>query len=173
MNGWGRSIWEQWPKIVSIFERSPWPHEKIVDVGAGHGLAAPLLRSFLNRPPRVMVALEPNPGYHGFLGHYDAVYDLTADRMSEAWWGRYSSVLMADVLEHMPHDLGATIIDRIPGEIVISTPLDALSMDNEGVPPLEQHVSQWTVAEFSMTGRLEARHEIAGQMLIHLRPQGA
>jgi hypothetical protein len=54
-----------------------------------------------------------------------------------------------------------------------------LQASNEGVPKLEQHVSEWTLLDFNATGRLE-RHwlwtggvESQAQHIVLLRPLAA
>lgn len=181
MDGFGSSILGQWDRIINAVESSPWPHERILDVGAGHGKAAVLLREYLNVKPSVINAIEPNPDYAFQLqGIYDGPIGIVDARdMEPGDWAPYDTVLMADVIEHIPWGDGMRLLQTIPGQIIVSTPVQPLLADNEGVPALERHVCEWTLNNFNATGRLD-RHWLwqAGtaniaQHIVRLRPLAA
>lgn len=156
MDSFGSSILEQWTWILWAIEGSDHPHKRVLDVGAGHGKGAVLMREYLNVKPEEIDAIEPNADYIKALDRiYDRAWCVTAEMLGETLWERYDTVLMADVIEHMPFGVGFELISTIPGQVIISTPVDALSSDNEGVPPFEQHVSQWRASHFQQLHRFE------------------
>lgn len=177
MDGYGSSILEQWTWILWAIEGSPHPHRSVLDVGAGHGKGAVLMREYLNVKPEVIHAIEPNADYIKALDRiYDRASCVTAETFVYPGWSRYDTVLMADVIEHMPWNVGFELISLIPGQIIISTPVDALSSSNEGVPPFEQHVSQWRASHFQQLPRFErvwhwpANGSVPQQYIVRLGP---
>lgn len=159
MDGYGSSLLGQWEWIVYAIESSPYPHRRVLDVGAGYGKGAILMREKLNVKPEVIDALEPNLDHlvHQLGG--GTLYGAVSAERAETY-GRYEfydTVLMADVIEHMDQATGMRVLNAIPGQIVVSTPVDALAANNEGVPELEQHVSQWTLGMFRQVAKLGHR----------------
>lgn len=180
MDGYGSSLLGQWDRIVNAVESSPWPHERILDMGAGQGKAEALLREYLNVKPEWVAACEPNPAYAMRLqARYDQVWTAIYTAQEFPWYGLFDTVIMADVIEHIPWGEGMRVLQAIPGQVIVSTPVDALAADNEGVPELEQHLCQWDLNHFNMTGRLDrawvwqsGQANIA-QHIVRLRPLAA
>lgn len=175
---YGSSLLGQWDRIVNAVEASPWPHQSILDVGAGQGKAEALLREYLNVKPAVVVACEPNPDYADRLeARYDNLIDADVRELAAAILAGFDTVIMADVIEHMPWADGMALLRRIPGQMIVSTPVEAdPHPDDPGTPILERHVCQWDLADFLQTGRLD-RHWIwqsgtahVAQHIVRLRP---
>jgi hypothetical protein len=74
---------------------------------------------------------------------------------------RYDLVVAADVIEHMPKDEAVAWMRRIPGRILINTPIDFFH-NGDGLPPTEEHVSHWTRQDFIDIGRLAHHEEFLG-----------
>jgi 2-polyprenyl-3-methyl-5-hydroxy-6-metoxy-1,4-benzoquinol methylase len=173
----GTSNLAQWDWILWAIESSPWPHEHIMDVGAGYGKAAVLLREKLNVKPKWIDGIEPDwdAFAHVLVDHgYGEVRACTAQEFDG--WDAYDTVLMADVIEHMPLADGLALIDRIPGQIIISTPLVADVAEHAAdpdIPDLERHVAQWDIHDFRRTGRLDTYWLREQQYIDRLKPRAA
>lgn len=146
-----------WPDILLAVDQVP--HRRILDVGPGHGKASVLLREYLNDPPHIIDAVEKWAPYAArfHLGKlYDRVWigDVTAE-----YWSRgrdltcaaqdllasYDLVLLGDVIEHIELEPALELLGRIPGRVVICTPVTFFDNDpGHRHPPTEQHVSHWT-----------------------------
>jgi 2-polyprenyl-3-methyl-5-hydroxy-6-metoxy-1,4-benzoquinol methylase len=181
MDGYGSSVLGQWDWILWAIESSPYPHRFILDVGAGHGKAAVLLREYLNVKPHYVDALEPNL-HHSVWSYEGSLYRYVEPHLMQDFdaWSTYDTVLMADVIEHVEVPVGLQVINAIPGQVIVSTPTDALESDNTGVPPLEQHISQWTTDMLLDLARLGRRQPQffhwpkgdARQLIVRLGPKG-
>lgn len=177
----GTSNLAQWEWILWAIEGSPWPHERILDVGAGYGKAGVLLYEYLNVKPVSIDALEParDALCHTLVAEegpsaYEGTYVTTAQEWEG--WDAYDTVLMADVIEHMPAPDGLALIDQIPGQVIISTPIVADVAAHEAdpaIPDLERHVAQWNLADFRGTGRLDTYWLRNQQLIVRLKPKGA
>jgi 2-polyprenyl-3-methyl-5-hydroxy-6-metoxy-1,4-benzoquinol methylase len=173
----GTSNLAQWEWILWAIESSPYPHQRILDVGAGYGKAAALLREKLNVKPCEVGALEPDVDagvYRWMRSAYSLIAPETAQEFTE--WDRWDTVLMADVIEHIPAPDGLALLDRIPGQVIISTPLDAdvaAHAADPSIPDLERHVTQWNPADFQGTGRLDTYFIRNRQLIVRLKPKGA
>lgn len=177
----GTSHLEQWPRLINAIESSVWPHERILDVGAGHGKAGVLLREYLNVKPLLIEALDADPHAfcHLLTGEGDGAYqDSWLDDIREFpdhRLARFDTVLMADVIEHIPKADGMALLNRIPGQVIVSTPVDAEvaahTAAGEATPALERHVSQWSQTDFVNTYRLDQWWVEVGQLIVRLRPR--
>lgn len=177
-----------WPDILLAINQVP--HQSILDVGPGHGKASILLREYLSETPAVIEAIEAWQPYitrFGLERLYHRVFcgDVTAATWTtgpdEYKWDaaemlrRYDVVLMGDVIEHIPTDKAMALLGRIPGRVVICTPVDFFNNDPHGVHPhTEQHVSHWTEREWDHVARsirpLEVRYQVLGGWIIRTAP---
>lgn len=176
-----------WPDILLAVEQAP--HRRVLDVGPGHGKASVLLREYLSDPPDVIDAVEawePYVGRFGLGDLYDRVYvgDVTATTWdlggtvvgAQDTLLRYDLVLMGDVIEHIPHEPAMALLRRIPGAVVICTPVDYFHNDPLGIHPhTEQHVSHWTSAEWDSVGEfrsVDVCYSVLGGWIVRLGALG-
>lgn len=140
------------------------PHDRpyrVVDVGPGHGKYAVLVREYVDARAE-LVAVEAWAPYVADFGlgclYDEVVVDdvraaLDGDNRVLDWLEWADTVLMLDVLEHLPKPEALAVIDLIPGNVVFSTPRHFFD-NGPGLPPTEDHVSHWTPDDFEATGRL-------------------
>lgn len=177
-----------WPDILLTVEQAP--HRRVLDVGPGHGKASVLLREYLSDPPDTIDAVEAWEPYvtrFNLDGLYDRVY--VGDVTAATWRGvdgdlvgaqdvlaRYDLVLMGDVIEHIPLDAAMGLLRRIPGRVVICTPVDFFENDPLGIHPhTEEHVSHWTQTEWDSIGAfrsVEVCYTVLGGWIVRLGPLG-
>lgn len=178
-----------WPDILLAIDQVP--HKRILDVGPGHGKASILLREYLADPPVVIEAIEawePYIAKHGLERLYDRVFrgDVTADTWvtgpdryrwsAQEMLARYDVVLMGDVIEHIALDKALALLRRIPGRVVICTPVEFFDNDpTHRHPPTEEHISHWTEPVWDRVAReirpLEVRYQTLGGWIIRTAPQ--
>lgn len=160
------------PVVLYLVETAD-PHETVLDVGPGRGKYGLLLREYLNAPPRRIDAVEAEPSYvdDRLRALYDDVLvgdvlDVPAEALEP-----YDVVLLVDVIEHLEKADGLELLSRIPGRIVISTPVDFFS-NGPGLPPSEEHRSHWTRADFDELDRpVEEDGSRFGATVVRLGPR--
>lgn len=160
-----------WPWIIQYVHEVP--HERILDVGPGWGKAATLLREYLNTKPEQIDAIELHDPYveaHRLHALYDEVLvgdvcDLDDDELA-----RYDLVLMVDVIEHIEKERAVELLQRIPGRVVICTPVEFFS-NGPGLPESETHRSHWTADDWAATKRVEVSGQQLGGWVVRLRPR--
>lgn len=160
-----------WPTILWMAESAK-PHRTVLDIGPGHGKAAVLLREYLNEPPTRIDACEAWPDYvdqFDLRRLYHAVIEQDATLLTADVLAGYDLVLMVDVIEHMQKDAALELLDRIPGWVVICTPV-AFFHNGPNLPPTEEHVSHWTQDDWSAMARCEHVTEVIGGWVVRLRP---
>lgn len=172
------------PHVLALVEQVP--HESVLDVGPGWGKFATLLREYLNTKPDRIDAVEAWGPYihdHHLERLYDVVYHGTV--VGPLWIGPASSVhradevlaahdlvLMVDVIEHIDKPAALALLDRIPGRVVICTPVDWFH-NGDGLPPTEEHVSHWAQADWDdIASRrpIEVCYTELGGWLVRLGP---
>lgn len=160
-----------WPQILWMVESAK-PHRTVLDVGPGHGKAAVLLREYLNQPPGRIDAVEAwSPYVEAFdLDRlYHAVLEANALDLATDVLAGYDLVLMVDVIEHMDKGRALELLGRIPGWVVICTPVEFFH-NGPDLPPTEEHVSHWTADDWHALDRLDEMHEVLGGWVVRLRP---
>lgn len=161
---------EDWINLVAQV-----PHGHVLDVGPGWGKAAVALRELLNERPVRIDAVELEKSYvdgHGLCRLYDEVYigdvcQLTSDQLAE-----YDVVLMIDVLEHLTDEAAFALLARIPGRVVICTPVEWFATD-AGLPESETHRSHWTAGSWDQVAQVrpfESIYQSLGGWLVRLGP---
>lgn len=151
------------------------PHESVLDIGAGHGKYAVLLREYLNDPPLIIDAAEawePYIALHNLAALYRDVIGGPAELLDAGFLADYDVVLMVDVIEHIDKDAALSLLSRIAGHVVICTPVVRFDNDPDGVlPPTEAHVSHWSEADFAALNRPSAYYQKMGGHLVRLGPK--
>lgn len=156
------------PDILAMVEGTG--AQRVLDVGPGYGKYGVLLREYAHvERVDAIEKWEPYIGAFGLRGIYTMVYqgdacDLPAEML--AW---YHCVLLGDVIEHMEKDAATAFLDRIPGWVVICTPVDFFPQPHE--VPTEHHVSHWTSSEFAGRPDADQVMERAGGIIARLRPK--
>lgn len=162
-----------WPTICQmvweIQEETDYPL-RILDVGPGWGKGGILLREYV-APKMIVDAVEAWQPY--ITPRLEAVYDkvwpmdvldLEADTLK-----LYDAVLMVDVLEHIEKDKALELLERIPGWVVICTPLTWFQNPEGAEIPPELHRSLWTGFDFG--SRTASYFELYGGLLVKLSPK--
>lgn len=171
------SLLSQWserePGILWLLKTAPRPAGRVLDVGPGHGKASVLLPEYV-RSVSLVDAVEAAPEYvekYGLEGKYGCVWPRRFEEMEQQWLDWYDSILMVDVIEHMPKPTALAAIERCRGQIVICTPVLFEEAWEPGLPETERHVSAWEPADFAESRhRMEQAYEIRGGYLIRLGP---
>lgn len=124
----------------------------VVDVGPGWGKYGLALREYVPSIKR-LTAVEVEPGR---LPVQDAIYDevYTGDVRvwpSREFWAAHDLALLVDVIEHMPHSDGESLLARILDarcRVLVSTPKTFFEQ-NDPANPYEAHCSLWEWADFT------------------------
>ncbi len=144
----------------------------ILDIGCGYGKHGVLLREYIHPTPQVhgIEAWAPYVKPHRLEGIYDHLRVGDALKLTSHELAQYDMVVMGDVIEHMQKDAALALLDRIPGWVILATPVNHFHTD-EGLPPTEAHVSHWTRADFEGTGRVDWYEERYGAIITRLSPK--
>lgn len=149
---------------------------RVLDVGPGWGKYERLIREYVD-PDAYICAVEmwePYVTAHGLGVRYDRLIVGDVIDQPDTLFDGFDAVLLVDVLEHIPHPDGAALLDRIPGWVIVSTPRDFFS-NGPGLPPTEEHVSHWTLAEMVAMPRYDLcdqrLHDELGGIVVRLRPR--
>lgn len=153
---------------------------RILDVGPGHGKAGILLREYIgterrgNGPIQLVDAIEAEPRYIEAFPWLTAVYDNVhrgdVTTRGTAMLGFYDLVLFADSIEHIDKPDALALLDRIPGRVVLSTPVDYFDNPEADMGwPTERHRSHWTADDFA--DRAEMIVVQHGGLLVRLGPK--
>ena len=166
-----------WPRLLHLcWQVNP---RRILDVGPGHGKAGILLREYIGTvargtgPIERVDAIEAEPRYPAAFPWLRAVYDdlhhgdIVAQ--GKAMLSFYDLVLFADSLEHIDKADALALLDRIPGRVVLSTPVEFFQKHEADEWPTEAHRSHWHARDFP--GRVEHVEELHGALLVRLAPR--
>ena len=123
----------------------------ILDIGPGEGTYADLLRPLLPHTAfHGVEAWEPYVDRFNLMSKYDAI--TVADvRQFEFPRGDYT-VIMGDVLEHMPEDDGRQVIASIMANakhLLLSVPVLHKEQGATFGNPYERHVRHWHASELN------------------------
>lgn len=120
--------------------------ETVLDVGAGSGTYAQLMRPAHGACWTAVEAWEPYLAQFGLFGQYDAV--ITADaRGLGAPIFAVDLVIAGDVLEHMTREDAQGVLSRIrqtAGNLIVSIPVLHLDQDAVNGNPYERHIDHWS-----------------------------
>lgn len=149
------------------------PHRTVLDVGPGWGKYAVLLNEYLNERPERIDAVEawwPYVQDHGLERLYRTVFNADVCDLPDGVLADYDLVLMVDVLEHITDDRATALLRRIPGRVVVCTPMEFF-YNGPGLPPTEEHVSHWPLERLHTLGRpLEVGYTIHGGVVARFAP---
>lgn len=144
---------------------------KVLDVGPGHGKYGVLLREYAHVELVDAVEMwEPYVAEFGLEGIYNHVFRGDACNLPDAVLAAYDCVFLGDVIEHIDKERALALLERIPGWVVICTPVDYYAQPHE--VPTEHHVSHWTTEDWQAMPRLNQHQINMGGHLVRLRPQG-
>ncbi|MDX3069625.1 class I SAM-dependent methyltransferase [Streptomyces sp. ND04-05B] len=136
----------------------------VIDIGAGAGTYARLMRSEPPRPDE-WIAVE---AWEPYLERFDlhTLYErlLVADaRHLDPTAYRADLVIAGDVLEHMPRTDAVALLDAIRGHaanLIVSIPVLHLDQDAVYGNPFERHIDHWSAeqmrAELERHGTVQA-----------------
>ena len=150
-----------WPTILN----EAWQHRQrhhdgpwsVLDVGPGRGKGAGLIREYVD-PAAIIDGVEAEPRYLDDRYFPACAYDrLLVGQdvlaMTQADLAEYDLVLMVDVIEHLELDPAVSLLQRIPGCIVVCTPSTWFQNPEAAQGwPTEEHKSLWTVHHFTGLG---------------------
>lgn len=161
------------PAIVeAIFALAP---RRIMDIGPGSGKYGVLCREYLRGKGLERIdAVEAEPRYideFRLRGIYDEVLPIDATALPARILKAYDLVLMLDVIEHMDKAAALTLLGRIPGRIIVSTPQDFFQNPEAEAYPTESHVSHWSIEDFASTRRVERDLSALGGVIVQLGPK--
>ena len=139
------------------------PHASILDVGPGWGKYGVLLREYLDGIERLEAVEAWEPYVTPMLrAIYDKVWTDDVLAFSPSSLAQYDVVLMVDVIEHMEKGDALALLARIPGTVVICTPVEFFQNPEADEIPPERHRSVWSVQEFKQLGADKAFEELGG-----------
>lgn len=186
------------PTVLNMVHRSP--ARTLLDVGPGFGKYGLLLREYLGvHRFRRLDAVEAEERYiDGFpwlAELYDTLY--LGDVAGAAWreyepgsgdlgeppWvkggvvdapmrlAEYDLVLMGDVLEHIDEAAAQRLLERIPGRVLVNTPV-AFFQNPEADQgwETERHRSSWSVSKLARIRDVEQDASQLGAVLVMLAP---
>lgn len=157
---------EMWPAIINlIYEAKP---RSILDVGPGNGKGGLLIREYIGKPD-ILDAVEAWPGYINpiMAAIYDTIFPADVCALSDDILASYDLVLMIDVIEHIEKSAALDLLSRIPGTIIICTPIEFFDNPPD-LPYTERHISHWTIDDFAP--RIQGDHSQLGGILVQLKP---
>ncbi len=163
------------PTVLHLINQVHEPGGRILDVGPGWGKYATLIREYVDPTAKIVgiEAWQPYVKEHRLDKLYDPILVGDVLNMADALLASFPVVLMADVIEHLRLDDAMSLLDRIPGWVIISTPRDFFS-NPASCPPPEKHVSHWTPAAFERMGRFDYLDPIMlqdlGGLIVRLKP---
>lgn len=167
------SRWALVEEVVALVDQVP--HGHVLDVGPGWGKYAVALRECLNVRPARIDAVEKVEEYvdqHGLAPLYDHVTIGDVCDLAPAELAGYDVVLMVDVIEHLEDADAFDLLDRIPGRVVICTPVSWFQTD-DGLPEPERHRSHWSEQSWAVLADrrpVEVVYQSLGGWLVRLGP---
>lgn len=143
------SFVDSFPPIVKLLiQANP---RRVMDIGPGWGKYGLACREYLQD----LQALHAIEVHAGRLPVQDCIYDgvYTGDvrlHKSPQFWARWDLVLLIDVIEHVPHDDGHTLLRHILDagtDVLVATPKQFFEQYDDR-NPYETHRSHWIWSDF-------------------------
>jgi hypothetical protein len=138
--------------------------KRLLDIGVGFGKYGVLAREYLElwdgsvsygcwqrRIDGIEIHREYISPLHDYI--YDTVYVGGAVDVLGTLKQSYDLVLLIDILEHLNHDEGRTVLERcqqMARNILICTPKDIGRQGQMFGNPFEAHISQWEREDFEI-----------------------
>lgn len=139
--------------------------QTVLDVGPGWGKFGVLLREYAGvEHVDAVEKWAPYVKAHGLKGIYRAVVVGDVCDLPDEILAGYDVVLMSEVLEHIDRDAATELLNRIPGHVVLSTPVRWHQQAHE--VPTEVHRSLWSAEDFR--ARADVVHENLGELIVRL-----
>lgn len=117
----------------------------VVDVGAGEGIYSILMRGITRRARWECVeAWEPYVEMFQLREKYDQVHLVDARDFD---WPAGATVLLGDVVEHLPEQDGRRLLDVIrerAAHVMVSVPITHIEQGPVHGNPHERHLTHWT-----------------------------
>lgn len=133
------------PTIIATMGR--YPHKRYLDIGVGCGKYGMLAREYVW--PTRLDGIEAHADYITPILRliYDTIYvqDVMKFPFSEQVYDLY---LMVDIIEHLTKEDGIKLLERIPGDIIISTPKKFYQDDCPDI--WERHKSLWSEEDMNV-----------------------
>lgn len=135
----------------------------VLDLGIGSGMYGAVVRQWGDwgaRPWQThLVGVEGWSDYRNPLWDlYDVVVETSIESFLEVQQARYDLILMLDVIEHFPLDIGRRLIPKIVGALqpdgraYVGTPAIMVPQGAVYGNVLETHRSLWSCADFVALG---------------------
>ena len=116
--------------------------ESILDIGVGTGYYGEMIRRDF---PNILLDGVETFDYSNY--RWNCYNNIIRDDIRLINVKEYELFLMIDVIEHMRVDEGLELLLRLKGPVLVSTPW--YFPQNADENPLQEHVSSWTLEDFS------------------------
>lgn len=121
----------------------------VVDVGAGCGTYAKLMRPAHSARWTAVEAWEPYAAKFDLIDHYDEIRIADARDLDSTTFAA-DLVIAGDVLEHMTHDEARKLLGTIraaAANLIVSIPVLHLNQDAVYGNPFERHIDHWSFGQ--------------------------
>jgi hypothetical protein len=137
---------------------------KVLDLGIGFGFYGACVRQWLDYgilpgAGTELVGVEAWPEYRSPLWDlYNRVYCQPLELFLEQSSEQFDAILLMDVIEHFPRDVGESLIPRLQshtapgGQVFIGTPAIFMPQGDFCGNPFERHHALWTGPDFEQRG---------------------
>jgi len=143
--------------LFDILKRIPVDTRSLIDAGCGRGVIGAMVRIYRN--PKRLVGIDAFQLYLDFCRYhnfYDELYSYDLKCTPLPFDDKEFDVATCiEVVEHLPKNRGLGLLnelERIAKKVIITTPNISFSQDTFDANPFQQHVSCWSVKDFSKLG---------------------
>lgn len=137
---------------------------RLLDVGPGHGKYGVLIPEYVAGPWE-LGCIEAEQRY--VTPRLSATYRtlLTGNVLDLSSWREWDIVLMVDVIEHLEKQPALDMLDRIPGHVVICTPVEWFQNPEAAEYPSERHRSLWRPSDFPQHRVRNISEQLGGHLV--------